>query len=123
MTIVFFIVNRYKCLSKLKDDIEKNEGGVEKFTRGYEKFGINRTPEGLVYREWAPAACGVYLTGDFSEWNCFDDCFFLSVFTSQLGIVWILSDLWLFQFVNCGLDLAGNFDGQREIYFLDKFLR
>ena len=67
VTIVFFIVNRYKCLSKLKDDIEKNEGGVEKFTRGYEKFGINRTPEGLVYREWAPAARGVYLTGDFSE--------------------------------------------------------
>ena len=76
--LCFFIVNRYKCLSKLKDDIEKNEGGVEKFTRGYEKFGINRTPEGLVYREWAPAACGVYLTGDFSEWNCFDDCFFFT---------------------------------------------
>lgn len=65
--IVFFIVNRYKCLFKLKDDIEKNEGGVEKFIRGYEKFGINRILEGLVYREWVLVVCGVYFIGDFSE--------------------------------------------------------
>lgn len=63
------IERRYKCLSSLKNDIEKNEGGMEKFSRGYERFGINRTPEGLMYREWAPAAHGVYLTGDFNGWS------------------------------------------------------
>lgn len=60
-------LHRYKVFTNLKNEIEKNEGGLEKFTRGYERFGINRTHEGLTYREWAPAAHGVYLTGDFSK--------------------------------------------------------
>jgi len=58
---------RYKVFCGLKKQIEDNEGGLEKFSRGYERFGINRTYEGLMYREWAPAAKGVYLTGDFSK--------------------------------------------------------
>lgn len=53
----------------LKKQIEDNEGSLEKFSRGYERLGINRTPEGLKYREWAPGAHGVYLTGDFNGWN------------------------------------------------------
>lgn len=47
-------------------EIEKNEGGLEKFSRGYEKFGFNKTEKGIVYREWAPAAKAVCLIGDFS---------------------------------------------------------
>ena len=69
-------------MCSLKNDVEKNEGGMEKFSRGYERFGINRTPEGLMYREWAPAAHGVYLTGDFSKGNCFNYCFFSSALAS-----------------------------------------
>ena len=68
MIMLIFFRYRYKCFLGLKNEIEKNEGGLEKFSRGYEKFGINRTHEGVVYREWAPAARGVYLIGDFSKW-------------------------------------------------------
>ena len=67
--MLIFFLYRYKCFLGLKNEIEKNEGGLEKFSRGYERFGINRTHEGLVYREWAPAARGVYLIGDFSKWH------------------------------------------------------
>lgn len=43
---------------------------MEKFTRGYEKFGFNVTPDGtIVYREWAPNALRAYLIGDFNGWN------------------------------------------------------
>ena len=50
------------------DKINKNEGGLEKFTRGYEKFGLHRKPDNsLCMTEWAPGAAGVFLKGDFSK--------------------------------------------------------
>ncbi|XP_028517628.1 1,4-alpha-glucan-branching enzyme isoform X2 [Exaiptasia diaphana] len=60
---------RYKCFQTIKKDIEQYEGGLDAFSRGYEKFGINTTPEGQRYREWAPGAHGVFLIGDFNDWN------------------------------------------------------
>ncbi len=39
------------------------------FANGYEYFGFHRTDKGWVYREWAPAASNMYLTGDFNDWN------------------------------------------------------
>ena len=39
------------------------------FANGYEYFGFHRTESGWVYREWAPAAEKMALTGDFNHWN------------------------------------------------------
>ena len=48
--------------------INETEGGLEKFTRGYERFGFNVQPNNdIVYREWAPNALRAYLIGDFSK--------------------------------------------------------
>lgn len=44
-------------------------GSLVDFANGYEFFGIHRTENGWVYREWAPAAEKMYLTGDFNAWN------------------------------------------------------
>uniref|UniRef100_A0A0D9WUB2 1,4-alpha-glucan branching enzyme n=1 Tax=Leersia perrieri TaxID=77586 RepID=A0A0D9WUB2_9ORYZ len=52
-----------KCL------IEKHEGGLEKFSQGYLKFGINTVGDATVYREWAPAALEAQLIGEFNNWN------------------------------------------------------
>ncbi|MBO5410008.1 MAG: 1,4-alpha-glucan-branching enzyme, partial [Clostridia bacterium] len=41
------------------------------FANGYEYFGFHRTADGWVYREWAPAAEAMYLTGDFNGWDAF----------------------------------------------------
>ncbi|KAF7111912.1 hypothetical protein CFC21_111868 [Triticum aestivum] len=49
--------------------IEKHEGSLEEFSRGYLKFGINAEPGATVYREWAPAAMEAQLVGDFNNWN------------------------------------------------------
>lgn len=49
--------------------IDKHEGGLEAFSRGYEKMGFNRSPEGIMYREWAPGAKAASLIGDFNNWN------------------------------------------------------
>ncbi|XP_052217090.1 1,4-alpha-glucan-branching enzyme-like isoform X2 [Dreissena polymorpha] len=64
------IRRRYGCFKKLLSQIDANEGGLEKFTRGYERFGIHRTSDnGIHVLEWAPMAEGIYLRGDFNSWN------------------------------------------------------
>lgn len=48
--------------------LDETEGGLEKFSRGYEIFGFHVLPNNdIVYREWAPAALRAYLIGDFSQ--------------------------------------------------------
>lgn len=39
------------------------------FCQWTEYFGIHRTSEGWVYREWAPGASKMYLAGEFNGWN------------------------------------------------------
>lgn len=39
------------------------------FANAHEYFGIHHVDGGWVYREWAPAAYQLYLTGDFNNWN------------------------------------------------------
>lgn len=48
--------------------INDTEGGLEKFSRGYEKFGFMVKDNGdILYREWAPNATQAYLIGEFSK--------------------------------------------------------
>ena len=39
------------------------------FANGHRYFGFHQEAEGWYYREWAPAAEKVYLTGDFCQWD------------------------------------------------------
>ncbi len=39
------------------------------FANAHNYYGIHRTETGWVYREWAPSAYQLYLTGDFNGWN------------------------------------------------------
>ncbi|XP_042509524.1 1,4-alpha-glucan-branching enzyme-like isoform X2 [Macadamia integrifolia] len=52
-----------------KELIEKYEGGLEEFARGYLKFGFNREEDCVVYQEWAPAAQEAQVIGDFNGWD------------------------------------------------------
>ncbi|KAI9671202.1 MAG: alpha-1,4-glucan branching enzyme [Caeruleum heppii] len=61
---------RYNHAQKWIKAIDDTEGGLEKFSRGYERFGFNVLPNGdVTYREWAPNATHAALIGDFNEWN------------------------------------------------------
>ncbi|XP_012500199.1 PREDICTED: 1,4-alpha-glucan-branching enzyme [Propithecus coquereli] len=63
---------RYKQFCQSLSNIGENEGGIDKFSRGYESFGVHRCADGGLYcKEWAPGAEGVFLTGDFNGWNPF----------------------------------------------------
>lgn len=39
------------------------------FANGYEYFGVHKSAEGWVYREWAPGAEEMYFMGDFNGWS------------------------------------------------------
>jgi len=50
---------------------EDAEGSLLNFAKGHEYYGINfdKKRNGWTYREWAPHAYNLYLTGDFNGWN------------------------------------------------------
>ncbi|KAH1195362.1 1,4-alpha-glucan-branching enzyme 1, chloroplastic/amyloplastic [Glycine max] len=60
---------RYGQYKRLCYEIDKHEGGLDTFSRGYEKFGFIRSATGITYREWAPGAKSAALIGDFNNWN------------------------------------------------------
>ncbi len=39
------------------------------FANGHLYYGFHQTDDGWIYREWAPNAVKMYLTGDFNGWN------------------------------------------------------
>ena len=47
-------------------------GSLSEFANGHEFFGFHKTKKGWYYREWAPAADEVYLTGDMVDWRWLD---------------------------------------------------
>lgn len=59
---------RYKAALQ---QIEEAEGSLLNFAKGHLYYGIHFSTErnGWVYREWAPHAHQLYLTGDFNEWD------------------------------------------------------
>jgi 1,4-alpha-glucan branching enzyme len=66
------IARHDRFLSKL-NFIENIAGSIEDFAKAYEFMGIHFIPSEncWVYREWAPAAHGLFLTGDFNNWNSY----------------------------------------------------
>ena len=77
------IVHRHNAFRKWKEIIENHEGGYERFTEGYLKFGVNLGQKNeVVYREWAPNAKEAYLIGDFSA--CFGSAFWETTLTNIL---------------------------------------
>ena len=42
---------------------------LKDFANAHEYYGFHRIKGGWVYREWAPSAHQLYLTGDFNAWN------------------------------------------------------
>jgi 1,4-alpha-glucan branching enzyme len=65
------VYERFQRYQRVRKEIEDVEGSLLDFARGHYYYGINFDTEkrGWTYREWAPNARRLYLTGDFNEWN------------------------------------------------------
>ena len=53
---------------KLKE-LTAASGTLSDFANAHKYFGLHRTKEGWVFREWAPNASAITLIGDFSGWK------------------------------------------------------
>ncbi len=65
------IIERHERYLSRKTALEKDFGSLEACADGYKYFGINFDPgqKAFIYREWAPSAHALFLTGDFNGWN------------------------------------------------------
>ncbi|MBE6553429.1 MAG: 1,4-alpha-glucan-branching enzyme [Ruminococcaceae bacterium] len=66
------ILQRMENYKQKKRELVGTRGRLCDFANGHEYFGFHRTADGWVYREWAPAADAVYLTGDMVDWRWLD---------------------------------------------------
>ena len=66
------IDQRMKNYANKKAELLGEESSLRDFANGHEYFGFHRTEDGWVYREWAPAADELWLTGDMVDWHWFD---------------------------------------------------
>lgn len=60
---------RVELFQKKRKELVGDRETLTDFANGHQYFGFHRTEDGWVYREWAPAAERMYLTGDFNGWN------------------------------------------------------
>lgn len=60
---------RMEYYKQKKKALLGTKGKLIDWANGHKYFGFHRTENGWVYREWAPAAEKMFLTGDFNEWN------------------------------------------------------
>ncbi len=59
-------MERYK---ETRRGLVGEDGNLLEFANGHRYFGIHKTADGWVYREWAPGADALYFTGDFNGWD------------------------------------------------------
>ncbi|KAK3315192.1 glycoside hydrolase family 13 protein [Apodospora peruviana] len=61
---------RYSKAQDWIKTINETEGGLEKFSKGADIFGLHmKDDKSIVYREWAPNAVQASLIGDFNDWK------------------------------------------------------
>lgn len=63
------ISKRFQAAKKRKKELESVAGGLRDFSSGHHYYGLHHTREGWIFREWAPGAEKIYLTGDFNNWK------------------------------------------------------
>ncbi|MBD3369565.1 1,4-alpha-glucan-branching enzyme [Candidatus Fermentibacteria bacterium] len=66
------IKRRRKRIEKAERSLAPPGGSLADHACGHEYYGLHRTSEGWVLREWAPNATSIYLTGTFSDWKVSD---------------------------------------------------
>jgi 1,4-alpha-glucan branching enzyme len=63
---------RMENYHRKRAELVGDNGKLVDFADGHLYFGFHRVDGGWVYREWAPGADKMYLTGDMVDWRLFD---------------------------------------------------
>lgn len=71
------IIIRRQQAARVKEDVLTGGLHLSEFANGHHFFGLHRTGEGWLLREWAPAASMIYLVGTFNDWKEKDEYEFM----------------------------------------------
>ena len=63
------IRQRSEHVRYLEEKITGGELSLNEFASGHHYYGLQRLPDGWVFREWAPNATAIAMVGDFSDWQ------------------------------------------------------
>ncbi len=63
------IEGRHQDAVNKEKELTAADGTLKAFANAYNYFGLHRTDDGWVFREWAPNATSITLIGDFSKWK------------------------------------------------------
>ncbi len=63
------IEGRHNDALRKERELTAAAGSLSDFANAHQYFGLHRVRGGWVFREWAPGATGICLTGDFSGWK------------------------------------------------------
>lgn len=62
------IEGRHQRVIDKLNELSRNKR-LSEFASGYLHFGLHKTDDGWVFREWAPNATAMFLVGDFNDWK------------------------------------------------------
>ncbi len=67
------VYERYQRFNNREQSIKNQFDSLQQFAKAYQYFGIHfdKKEDSWIYREWAPAAKGLFLIGDFNNWEYF----------------------------------------------------
>ncbi|MDE6196295.1 MAG: alpha amylase C-terminal domain-containing protein [Muribaculaceae bacterium] len=63
------IEGRHNDALRKQRELTAEAGTLADFANAHKYFGLHKTKDGWVFREWAPNATGICLVGDFSDWQ------------------------------------------------------
>ena len=63
------INGRYQAYVNKKTELVGDKGSLNDFASGYLYFGLHKTDDTWILREWAPNAIDIFVVGDFNDWK------------------------------------------------------
>ena len=63
------INGRYQAAIDKKIELVGEKGSLNDFATGYLYFGLHKTEDSWILREWAPNAIDIFVVGDFNDWK------------------------------------------------------
>ncbi len=67
------IIKRHKAALGREHEITKLYGSLSNFANGHLFFGLHKTTNKWILREWAPNAIAVYIIGVFNNWQAMEE--------------------------------------------------